>query len=224
MNVPSDSRASFEKVYFEITGGLNVLSMYTYNDELEYVETFYKLQGMKTDLKGLNYAGVVSGTLVLLKSKGWATYFKVDYLIIGEDNSAVDFESGQRALSFYVNFDSLYTAIGVRKYFKDYHDTHMIRPFVGADMGVVWPIGNFSKTQFYYIDGSEREFREGFYGGAFLGASIEVGADYWMQEGLGLIVKGGYRIASGRLRGVIKSTNPNLDGTDTDQEVEYSGI
>lgn len=132
------------------------------------------------------------------------------------------------------NFDMSFAGVGVRRYFID--SPLPINLYFGADIGYFSTLFMGPKSQI--LNYTNPDDKAGSlvekntinrYSGGFFGVHLETGADYWINNTVGLTAKIGLREGSGGINGVLNSTdkynNPTAaDNTTVIQQVNLSGM
>jgi len=124
-----------------------------------------------------------------------------------------------------------YIGIGGRKYFFiDNFSTMQVLPYIGLDLGGYFAAYTISHVTIINSSGFPLASGDMNNIGAFFGANVEAGADFWVTNEIAFTVKGGYRFCNGTTRSEITVDNKvpaplvNYVNGSNDCKIDYSGF
>jgi tetratricopeptide (TPR) repeat protein len=196
------------KIFYEVYGGYNPLSMKDYNDSVDQETSYLNAIGVVSHLNKIEsagFAGLVGGGTFSNDMGLWGMYLKTDYLFVSDNNSPIEYPGGEINMKIELSMD--YIGLGVRKYFNTEIKNNQLNPYLGIDGGIAYSVGSLTSETIYNINGEV--VASGLVGlsGAFFGMNAEVGCDYWFIDQFGLFARGGYRYAKGQFTGNMQYYN-----------------
>lgn len=213
------------KSIFEITGGIDYISMGEYNSGQEQIaEDEGKLSSLNTLhlVPGFDiaYTSIFQSPIGL-----WAITSRFGMLIASDTESLIKHSVSKNAIEFNNNMAIDYVGFGARKYFAYMWEAGKPNGFVGLNIELGTSVAHSFLSTEYDISGNEIGTISCDPNGVFFGGSFEVGGDYWFTEYIGMVLKGGYRYLKGNAAGTYSGTGTYADmHTDTfDETLDYSG-
>jgi len=170
-----------------------------------------------------------NGVLLFTDGEGlYGLYIKKDHVDVSSDGTAVlSAEDGYEIIAS-EKWGLHYLGAGLRKYFfTEEYELKKILPFIGMDFGLFFASNNEAGITVRDINGYTVANGTLMGTGGFFGATADAGFDFWFYDSLGMSLRGGYRICSGRLRAIIETggdLKPAGINDLVDRQVTYSGF
>ncbi len=218
---------SYSGYYLECGGSYSTLIMDSYNSDIDKATVMYQSLGLILDFNKITGAPVLfwNGVIPFQTDAGlWAFVFCNEFIFVNNKNYAY-FSYGKKYIETDESYNITYFGVGGRKYFFNEISTGKILPYIGIDCGLGYTLGNYSKFNAYYPDGSILEYVYADMSGIMLGFRGEFGCEVWFNNSLGMFLQIGGRYMRGELSGEAKSLGVLFPVKDNvKQAVDYSGL
>lgn len=221
--VLSSANAGFEMGVF---GGVSSAKMGAYNDFISQANSYNTSLGINSSLKTIGIGAMpelVAGYNLDIAPFYPGIYFKNNSMFVFDTKSSAAWNNGILAQVIRADFSTVYSALGIRCSYTD-AAIPWLSGYIGVDAGICHYYANYMEEEAYKIDGGNLYKIRKEWKTAIPGGSLEGGMNFWLNETMGLGLKGGYRIAMGKVAVRIKNISGWTGESQGEDSVDYSGF
>jgi tetratricopeptide (TPR) repeat protein len=209
---------------FGVYGGAGNVKMSEYNNSVTSANAYNVSIGINSSLKKLELGVIPEITAVYDLNTSFGSlgiYFKNSLIILRDTTSSAHWENGMLAQSLRADFSTFYSALGLR-YNIAADDNPSLTGYAGAGAGLCHYYWNTITDDAYKIDGGVSHKIKKDWATAVPALDMECGVNWWYSDNMGLGIKGGYRLAQGRV--IVKVTDADKGAYQAEDSVDYSGF
>ena len=211
---------------FGVYGGAGNVRMTEQNNSISGANAYNASIGVNSALKKIDL-GIIPEITAFYDLGGilssFGIYFKNSLIILRDTSSTAHWDNGTLEQSSRSDFSVFYSALGLR-YNIAAENNPSLTGFAGVGAGLCHYYWNTMSEEGYKIDGGWLYKIKKDWSTAIPALDMECGVNWWASNNMGLSIKGGYRLAQGKV--MVKTANiyGGTGPAQAEDNVEYTGF
>jgi len=206
--------------------GASVVKMTGYNDTINSANAYNTSLGINSKLKKLDTGispEIIVGYDFAAPVESLEVYLKNSLILLNDSGSTAVWPDMVIAQSMKSDLSAIYTGLGARFNFAS-ENIPALTGYAGADAGLCHYYWNFISEETYKANGDNLYKVRKEWQTAVPGISAEAGINWWLTGNMGISIKGGYRLAAGKVMVKIINISGWTGATEGEDYMDYSGF